>query len=193
MFSVTVHSTGEGGLVVRLPMEIAGTEAATEDKGPSPIAPEVKELAWGGGSFVLMFVLMRVVLFPRVKKGMQARYGKIRDDHETADSTRAAARGEVAAYEQELAGLKAEAAKRIDAGRQIIEDERVAAIGAANERIAAKRAEANAANEVAKAAAAPHIRAAVADVSGRAAELAMGRKPGAAMVDSVVSSLMGTE
>ncbi|TPW10066.1 MAG: hypothetical protein FD127_3917, partial [Acidimicrobiaceae bacterium] len=43
----------------------------------------------------------------------------------------------------------------------------------------------------AKAAAAPHVHAAVADVSGRAAELATGRKPEAAMVDSVVSSLMG--
>jgi F-type H+-transporting ATPase subunit b len=193
MFTVTVHTTAAGELVVRLPsIHAAAAEATTEeDKGPSPIAPELKELAWGGGSFIVLFVLMRVVLFPRVKKGMQARYGKIRDDHQTADDLRAQARAEVAAYEQELASVKAEAAKRIDAVRQSLEADRATAIGAANERIAAKRAEANAANDAAKAAASQHIRAAVVDVSGRAAELATGRKPGADVVDGVVNSLMG--
>jgi F-type H+-transporting ATPase subunit b len=191
MFTVTVHTTGAGELVVRLPQQHAAAEAGTEDKGPSPIAPEVKELAWGAGSFIVLFVLMRVVLFPRVKNGMQARYGKIRGDHETADSVRAAARGEVAAYEQELAGVRAEAAQRIHAAREVVEAERAVAIGAVSERIASSRADANAANDAAKAAAAHHIKAAVADVSGRAAELATGRKPDAAMVDNVVSSLIG--
>jgi F-type H+-transporting ATPase subunit b len=193
MFTVTVHTTAAGELVVRLPSNITAAEAATEDKGPSPIAPELKELAWGGGSFVVLLLVMRLVLFPRVKKGMQARYGKIRDDHQTADDVRAQARAEVVAYEQELASVKAEATKRIDAARQALEAERAAAIGAANERIAAKRAEANAANDAAKAAASQHIRAAVVDVSTRAAELATGRKPGDAVVDGVVSSLMGAQ
>lgn len=193
MFTVTVHATGAGELVVRLPVERVATAAATEDKGPSPIAPELHELLWGGGSFLVLLVLMRVTLFPRVKKGMEARYGKIRGDHETADAVRAAARNELAAYEQELVGVKAEAAKRIDAVRQTMEAERVTAIAAANDRIAGKRAAANAANAAAKADAAQQIRAAVVDVSGRAAELATGRAPGAAVVDSVVSSLMGAE
>lgn len=192
MFTVTVHTTGAGELVVRLPIPAAAeAEVGTEDKGPSPIAPEVKELAWGAGSFIVLFVLMRVVLFPRVKKGMQARYGKIRNDHETADSLRADARGDVAAYEQQLATVKAEAAQRIDAVRQTVESERVAAIAAANERIAAQRAEANAATDAARTAASTHVRAAVVDVSARAAELATGRKPVSAIVDQVVGNLMG--
>ena len=105
MFTVTVHTAGTGELVVRLPSSLQAAEAGTEDKGPSPIAPEVKELAWGAGAFIVLFVLMRLVLFPRVKNGMQARYGKIRDDHESADAMRAAARGEVADYEKALAGV----------------------------------------------------------------------------------------
>jgi F-type H+-transporting ATPase subunit b len=191
MFTVTVHTTGAGELVVRLPSSVTAAEATTEDKGPSPIAPELKELAWGGGAFLVLFVLMRLVLFPRVKKGMQERYGKIRDDHQTADDVRAQARAEVATYEQELAAVKAEAAKRIDAVRQELEAERATAIGAANERIAAKRAAANAANEAAKTAASHQVRAAVIDVSARAAELATGRKPGADVVDRAVTTLMG--
>ncbi|MBI5089768.1 MAG: ATP synthase F0 subunit B, partial [Actinobacteria bacterium] len=147
--------------------------------------------AWGGGSFIVLFVLMRVWLFPKVKQGMHARYGKIRGDHETADQVRAQARAEVTAYEQELAAVKAEAARRIEAVRQEIEGQRAAAIAAANERIGAKRAAANAATDAARAEAAHHIRAAVVDVSGRAAELATGRRPGPDVVDRVVDSLMG--
>ena len=195
MFTVTVYTTGAGELDARsLTHPSAAAEASTtEDKGPSPIAPEVKELAWGAGAFIVLFVLMRIVLFPRVKKGMVARYGKIRDDHETADATRAAAKGEVAAYEHELASVKAEAAKRIDAVRHELEAERAAAIAAANERIATKRAAANAVNDAARAAAATHVRDAVVDVSGRVAELATGRRPRPDVVDSVVSSLMGAQ
>jgi F-type H+-transporting ATPase subunit b len=192
MTSLTVHSAGAGQfVVVGLPRPSSAEEAGTEDKGPSPIAPELKELAWGGGSFLVLLVLMRVVLVPKVKNGMQARYSKIRGDHESADAARAAARGEVADYERELAGVRAEAAARVDAARQTVEAERATAIAAANERIAVKRNAANAANDAAKAAAAQHVKEAVVDVSGRVAELATGRKPGADMVNQVVTSLMG--
>jgi F-type H+-transporting ATPase subunit b len=195
MFTVTVHTTAAGELVVHLPAQLvtAAEESTTEDEGPSPIAPELKELAWGGGSFIVLFVLMRVWLFPKVKKGMHARYGKIRGDHEAADQVRAQARNEVAEYEQELASVKAEAARRIEAARQELESQRAAAIAAANERIAAKRAAANAANEAARAEVSQHIRDAVVDVSGRAAELATGRRPSADVVDRVVDSLMGAK
>ncbi len=191
MLTVTVTTTGAGhAVVVHLPQTTGEAETTVEDKGPSPIAPEIKELAWGGGAFIVLFVLMRMVLFPRLKKGMDARYGKIRGDHETADATRAEAKAEVAAYEAELAGVKAEARQRIDAARQTLEGERTAALAEANARIAARRAEAVAATEVARTAAAEHIEAAVADVSSRAAELATGHRPDAAAVSGIVSTLM---
>ena len=88
MLTVTVTTTATGhSVVLNLPQSHVAAAATTEDAGPSPIAPEVKELAWGAGSFIVLFVLMRLVLFPRLKKGMDARYGKIRGDHETADAT----------------------------------------------------------------------------------------------------------
>jgi F-type H+-transporting ATPase subunit b len=147
-------------------------------------------LAWGAGSFIVLFVLMRLYLFPRLKKGMDARYGKIRGDHETADDIRAAAKAEVAEYEAELAVVKAEARQRIDAARATLESERSAALAEANSRIAARRAEAIAAAEAARAAAASHIEAAVADVSARVAELATGRRPDPVVVTQVVSALI---
>jgi hypothetical protein len=49
----------------------AGEEVCGE--GPSPVAPELKELLWGGGAFLVLLVIMRLVLFPRLKKGMEDR------------------------------------------------------------------------------------------------------------------------
>jgi F-type H+-transporting ATPase subunit b len=191
VFTVTVTTTSAGhAVVVNLPRTTGEASTTAEDKGPSPIAPEVKELAWGAGAFFLLLILMRLVLFPRLKAGMDARYGKIRGDHQTADETRAAARAEVAEYEAELATVKAEVRQRIDVARQTLEGERTTALGAANERISARRAEAIAATEAARAAAAQHIEEAVADVSSRAAELATGRRPDPAAVSGIVSSLM---
>ena len=190
MFTVTVTMTGAGHVVaVQLP-QTAVAETAAEKKGPSPIAPEMKELAWGAGAFILLFVLMRLVIFPKLRQGMDARYGKIRGDHDNADATRAGAKAEVAEYEAALATVKAEARERIDAARQTLENERSAALDEANARIATRRAEATARTEAARAAAAPHIHEAVADVSSRAAELATGRRPDPATVTNIVASLM---
>ena len=191
MLTVTVTTTGAGhAVVVHLPQSIGVAATTAEDKGPSPIAPEVKELAWGGGSFIVLFVLMRLVLFPRLKKGMDARYGKIRGDHETADATRAEAKAELAEYDAALGAVKAEARQRVDAARWTLENERSAALDEANARIAERRAEAMTQIEAARAAAADLIQAAVADVSSRVAELATGRRPDADTVIGVVASLM---
>jgi F-type H+-transporting ATPase subunit b len=191
VLTVTVTATATGhSVVVHFPQTAGDAEATTEKEGPSPIAPEVKELAWGAGSFIVLFVLMRLVLFPRLKQGMDARYGKIRGDHETADSVRATAKAEVAEYEAQLAAVRTEARQRIDAARQILESERTDALAAANAGIAARRTEALAASDAARAAAEEHVQAAVADVSTRVAELATGRRPDAATVSRIVADLM---
>jgi F-type H+-transporting ATPase subunit b len=190
VITVTVTTTGAGhAVVVHLPQTTGTTDTAVEDKGPSPIAPEPKELIWGGGSFIVLLVAMRLWLFPKLKKGMDARYGKIHGDHETAEAIRAAARAEVAAYEAELATVKAEARQRIEAARQTLEAERAAALAQANSRIAARRAEMMAQAEAARAAAAQHIEEAVADVAGRAAELATDHRPDPEVVTQIVSEL----
>jgi F-type H+-transporting ATPase subunit b len=190
VITVTVTSTGAGhAVVVHLPQTTGSAATTAEDKGPSPIAPEPKELIWGAGSFILLFIAMRLWLFPKLKKGMDARYGKIRGDHESAEAMRAAAKAEVAEYEAELAAVKAEARQRIDAARQVLEAERTAALAEANERIAGRRAEVMAEAEAARAAAAEHVDAAVADVSSRIVELATGRRPAPEVVNRVVSEL----
>ena len=167
------------------------TEAVAEVKSaPNPIAPESKELYWSAGSFIVLFVLMRYFLFPRLKKGMDARYEGIRHDIEGADKVKASAQSDVADYEKALAAVRAEAAGRIDAARQVVDAERTTQLAAVNSRIAAARAEADQKNSAARAAAQGDIASAVAQVATQAAILATGITPDAQTVQAAVKSAM---
>ena len=198
---ITVHVThpGAGGFAISFP-QTAGDEAPAQetaaeeeevDEGPSPIAPEVKELLWGFGAFFVFFILMRIWLFPKVKKGMEARYGLIRGEHENADSIRAAANKDVAEYQAALAEVRAEAAARIDAARAQLEQVRAERLAEVNGRIAERRTAASAEAEAARQAARGQIEVAVADVASRAAQLTVGREPDSNTVRQAVTTVMG--
>lgn len=160
-------------------------------EGPSPLAVEVKELAWGAGAFIVLALLMRFWLVPAVKKGMDARYAHIRAGHEQADAARADARSEVAQYEAALAAVRAEATQRVDAARQTLEAERSARLAEVNAAIAAQREAAAADAAAAREAVRGEIASAVADVTSRTVELAIGRAPDAAAVSRAVDAAMG--
>lgn len=179
--AVFVASEGEGEGV---------TLTAEEASKPGPIVPELKELAWGAGSFVVFALLMRFVLFKRVKTGMDARYNGIQADHDAADRERSDAKAELSSYEGQVAAIKAEAASRIDAARVTLEGERQAQLADVNARIAQARSESVAQAETVRAEAQQHVHAAVSDVAGRAGELATGRKPSQAVVSRVVDEVM---
>ena len=178
---------------ILLPQAADETEAGVEeelDEGPSPIAPEVKELVWGGGAFVVFAVLLRLYLSPKLKLGLNDRYASIRSGHEQADAARAAAQAEVAEYQAQLAVVKAEVAARIDAARQQLDAERTARLAEANAAAAAKRAAAAEQAEAERTAARDEVQAAVASVAARATELAIGRAPDAAAVSSAVDDVL---
>ncbi len=158
--------------------------------GPNPIVPEIKELAWGGGAFLVFLVLMRLVLYPRLKTSMDARYASIRSSHEQADATRAAARAEVAEYQSKLAVVKAEANERIDAARGTLETERAERMEALNADIAERRRVAQARVQAARDGIEADIETAVASVVSRAIEHATGRVPEPAVVTAAVKASM---
>lgn len=160
-------------------------------EGPSPIMPEVKELAWGGGAFVVLALVMRFLLYPKLKQGMDARYAHIRDTRESADAARAAATAEVATYQSQLATLKAEAAAKVDAARATLEAERTATLAEVNAEIAARRDAAVAEVRAARDAAAADVATAVADVTGRTLELSLGKPVDAGAVQAAVTSVIG--
>jgi F-type H+-transporting ATPase subunit b len=150
----------------------------------------MKELAWSGGAFLVFAILMRYFLYPRLRKGMDARYNSIREGHENADAARSGARSEVAQYEAAVAAAKVDAAKVIDAARATLETERNAKIAEANARINAKREAAQREAEAAKAAVRGQIESAVADVVTSAVEAATGKRPDSAAVSRAVTDVM---
>lgn len=169
--------------------EDSHSEVEPQD-GPSPIAPEIKELAWSAGAFVVFAILMRLVLYPRLKKGMDSRYSSIRAGHEDADAERAAARAEVAEYEGQVASLRAQAHERVDEARRTLEGERQARLADVNAGINERRQSSLADAEVARAAVRDDLESAAADVASRYIELATGRRPDSASVRSAVADSM---
>jgi len=168
----------------------AGETVAVVKSAPNPIAPELKELAWGAGSFVVLFVLMRYFLFPKLKKGMDARYADIRSDIDGAVQEKASAQSDVAEYEKALASARAEAASRLDVARQTVDTERTAQLTQVNARIATARASSEQATAAARAAAQGEVAQAVSQIARRAGELVTGRIPDDSVVQAAVAAAM---
>lgn len=188
---VSVAFASDSGEAVAIDETSAEASAGVaESTGPNPIAPEVKELLWSFGPFLVFLVIMRYFLFPRLRKGMDARYESIRGNLEGADTAKANARAEVAKYEAALVEVRAEAAKRLDTARQTLDQERQRAIAEVNARIASKKAEADAVASAERAAAQGQISIAVASVTTSVTSLAMGKPADAGIVTQAVSEVM---
>jgi len=162
-------------LASRLAEAVFAAESGGEpaDLGPNPISPEIKELLWGGGSFLVLLVIVYTLL-PTLRRGMQARYDKIHDDHEQATSITAEAQAEVAQYRAAVASVRAEANARLDAARTTLEAERAARLAEANAQIESERRRAMEQAEAARVAVREQVRAAVTDVTTQGAALVLG-------------------
>ncbi|HUS43892.1 MAG TPA: ATP synthase F0 subunit B [Ilumatobacteraceae bacterium] len=194
MLTAVVTSSGATIEVSLLDATFVTAEEGSEAEGPesdlNPIFPEVKEVVWGFGAFVVLALAMRLFLYRRVRDGMTARYDRIEGDLETAEASTTSARADVTDYEAQLASVRAEAQTRVEAARATLEVERNEQIAAANGRIADKRAAAAAEVDAAKQAARGQVESAVVDVSTRLTELAAGRRPGDDVVRRAVGDAM---
>jgi F-type H+-transporting ATPase subunit b len=179
--------------VLRADEEEGTTESEEEQNQLNPIAPELKEVVWGFGSFLVLLIALRLWLFPKLRKGMAARYDRIEGDREKAETLTASARAEVAEYEAQVASVRADAHSRVEAARATLEAERAEKLAEANERINAKRAAASAEVDSARAAAETQVADAVAEVAAAAARMATGRAPSPGVVRAAVAESMGQE
>jgi F-type H+-transporting ATPase subunit b len=166
---------------VRVSLDVVSAETGSEEgvpvgPGPNPISPEVKELVWGAGSFIVFLIL--------------SRYESIQADHEYATSTRDGAQADVARYEAAVAEIRNEAARRLEAARQTLDKERSAKIAEVNAQIASRRAEAEAEVAAARAAGQSQIVTAVTAVTTRATQIAVGVSPDNAVVTRSVQQAM---
>ena len=180
---------------VRVTFDVVSAETGSEEgapvsAGPNPIAPEIKELAWGAGSFIVFLFFMRLFLVPKVRKGMASRYESIQADHEYASATRDGAKQDVARYESAVAEIRSEASRRLETARQTLDKERQEKVAQVNAQIASRRAAAEAEVATARSAAQSQIVTAVGAVTTRATQIAVGVSPDAAIVSRSVQQAM---
>lgn len=165
-------------------------EAEEAETDLNPIFPEVKEMAWGFGSFVVLAILMRYFLYPRLRTGMDARYRLIEGGHEQAEQVTTSARNDVAEYERQVAAIKAEAQQRVEAARATLEAERAERLAEVNARVAERRVAAATDVEAARTAAQSEVESAVRAVAAHAGQLATGRAPDPDVVARAVADAM---
>ncbi len=139
-------------------------------EAPSPILPEVNEIIWGGGAFLVLLALMLWKGFPAVKKIMDERSEKIASDLDQADQAKVDARAVKTQYEAELADAKSEASRIIEEARQQAESLRADLQVRAETDIAEMRTQASVDLEAARERAMGDLQAEVADIVVGAAE-----------------------
>ncbi len=172
---------------------VAAEEKEVPESDLNPLAIELNELAWGFGSFAVMALVLRYLLYPKLKRGMDARAEGVRHEREAAEALTASARDDVAGYEAQVASLRSEAQQRVEVARATLEAERAERLAAANAEIADRRGAAMAEVDAARAAAQGDVETAVVDVVGRFAELVTGRAVDQSVVQSAVRNSMGAE
>jgi F-type H+-transporting ATPase subunit b len=171
---VVVIQVAATGYSVVVPRQETTTTTASTEEAPNPILPVGSEMAWGLGSFLVLVLLMRVWLFPKLKKGTDARYAKTRADLDAAERIQEEGAEDVARYEAAIAEVNAEAARVLEQARQQVDSDRTAKITAANARIAERRAAAAAEVEAARRTALASTEPIVLEISASAAERILG-------------------
>lgn len=189
--AVATVSVTDAAVTVLIAADEGGEEAHEEvpETDLNPIFPELKEVVWGFGSFIVFALVLRYALYPKLRKGMDARYSSIRRGHEDAEKVTDDAREAVARYEAQLASIRGEAQQRIEAARATLEAERSEQLAAANTRIADTRAAAATQAEQVRQEAQGDVETAVRSVAARVGELVTGRTPDPQVVNDAVSSV----
>ena len=110
--TITTSGAVQRALLLATEAEGAATEAE------NPILPATNELIWGTIAFVLLFGFLAWKGYPAVKKAMDDRSNRIRDNLDDADRTRAEAQQILDQYQAQLADARSEAARIIEEARQ---------------------------------------------------------------------------
>ncbi|HKA04987.1 MAG TPA: ATP synthase F0 subunit B [Acidimicrobiales bacterium] len=189
---VVIHA-GASGTEVVVPRQETTTTTASTKEAPNPILPVGNEVWWGLGCFLALVLLMRVWLFPRMKKGMMARNAKIQGDLDDAERVREEAADDVAAYDAALAEARGEAARILEVARHEVDADRSTKVTAANARISERRAAAQAELDAARAAALGQVEDIAVEVASAAAERILGQPVDRATARPIVSEVVRTE
>src|SRR4051794_17558315 len=80
----------------------------------NPVLPETSELIFASIAFIVLFVLMRQYAYPGIRKAMDARTQRIRDNLDSAEKAKGEAESILADYQRQLADAKNESNRIIE-------------------------------------------------------------------------------
>jgi F-type H+-transporting ATPase subunit b len=164
-------------------------------EAPSPIIPELDEIIWGGGAFLILFGFMVWKGMPAVQGAMSDRSEKIASDLDAAEQSKNDAAQIKSDHQAELSGAKAEAAQIIEDARAQADQLKSDLQARANEEIAEIRARAAADAESARSQALSDLRQEVSDIAIGAAERVirgnLNPETQSALVDSYIDEVAG--
>lgn len=181
------------GLEGEAKYEFLEEEVLACTQAPSPIMPEINELIWGGGAFLIVFGFLAWKGYPAIKGAMNDRTEKIRAEIEGAEASRAEAAKAEADLKAQLADARNEAARILEEARQdadAVKQERIAAI---QPEIDEMRSRAAADIESSKAQALSELRGEITAIALGAAERIVERnlddETNRALIDSYIDSV----
>lgn len=85
------------------------------------LLPATDELIWGSAAFLVLFLLLSKLAFPKLKAGLAERSAKIQGQLEEAERTKLEADKVLEQYRQQVADARNEAAKIVEEGRKAAE------------------------------------------------------------------------
>ncbi len=98
--------------------------AGEQGGGHNPIVPAANEVIWGSIAFIVLFILIAKLAYPRLKQGLDARSERIRKSLDDAERAREEAQRVLEEYRGQLAEARNEAARLIEEARQSAEQVR---------------------------------------------------------------------
>lgn len=176
-----------------IPELVEGGSPEDCNEAPSPILPPLNELIWGTISFILVFLLLRKLAWPGIKKGMEGRTERIRADLSQAESAKAEAEQVLDEYRSQLADARSESGRIIEEARQTADSMKRDLATQAEADIAETRRKAAADIEAAKTQALADLRNEVAAIAigaaERVVERSLDRETNTALVESFISQV----
>ena len=149
---------------------LAAVEEEEHFEAHNPILPETLEIIWGGLAFLILLLVLWKFALPPVRKTMEARTERIRNDLMQAEAARVEAERVLARYQAQVAESRAEGQRIIEESRQAADALRVDLERRAQADIAEIRQRAEADVESSKQQALADVRAEVASLALGAAE-----------------------
>ena len=178
----------QGPSVIQIADETDGVEgeavAVERDDPPNPVLPEANEILWSAVFFFLLWLLMKFVLLPPIRRAQKNRANRLQDDRDSVDSFGEEQGRLVEEYEEALLAARSEASELLDGARERAENYRRDIISQTETELQATQDENSKELEAARAKALGDMSQEVRSLAADAAKAILGKAPDQSLVDA---------